>query len=384
MKKYSEIITVILFCLILASLSIAFVIIPDRDFSEQENRNLALFPEIKSESFFSGEFGKEINVYFADQFPMRDLFVKVKGASEIGLLKGENNGVLYSYDQLAVKDFNAYKSILEITEDTDRIYTESVMAQINNLERFGENSKIPLVTVIPPRTIDIADGIFDYDRPDRDVMFDFAKSTLTEKAGYIDTLTLLREKFDSNEYVYYRTDHHWTTLGAYYSYCEIMRSFGKEDKIIPKEKFDIEQSSDFSGTTAARGNFPFYKKDVLEIWHLPDDNEYEVIADGENIGGLYVYDHLEKSGKYSVFLDGTHNLTTIKKQGENRETLLVVKDSFANCLIPFLAREYDIIAVNIHTINAISAMAENYGADAILIVCNAENIISTGDVGKIK
>ena len=384
MKKYSEIITVILFCLILASLSIAFVIIPDRDFSEQENRNLALFPEIKSESFFSGEFGKEINVYFADQFPMRDLFVKVKGASEIGLLKGENNGVLYSYDQLAVKDFNAYKSILEITEDTDRIYTESVMAQINNLERFGENSKIPLVTVIPPRTIDIADGIFDYDRPDRDVMFDFAKSTLTEKAGYIDTLTLLREKFDSNEYVYYRTDHHWTTLGAYYSYCEIMRSLGKEDKIIPKEKFDIEQSSDFSGTTAARGNFPFYKKDVLEIWHLPDDNEYEVIADGENIGGLYAYDHLEKSDKYSVFLDGTHNLTTIKKQGKNRETLLVVKDSFANCLIPFLAREYDIIAVNIHTINAISAMAENYGADAILIVCNAENIISTGDVGKIK
>lgn len=384
MKKRVELFNTILFCVIVASLALAFVFLPDKDFSEQENRNLASFPALDSERFFSGTFGEEMNVYFADQFPLRDGFVKLKSAVELGFFKGENNGVLYSYDQLAVKDFNAYKSILEITENTDRIYTESVTAQIDSLSRFGESAEIPVVTVIPPRTIDIADSVFRYDRPDGDLLYELAASALTKTAGYEDTLALLRNKFDAKEYVYYRTDHHWTTLGAYYAYCKIMNSLGKEDKIIPQDSFEIEQSDAFSGTTAARANFPFCRKDVLEIWHLPDDAAYEVVADGENIGGFYARDYLSKSDKYSVFLDGTHNLTTVAKQGEERETLLVVKDSFANCLIPFLAREYDIIAVNIHTVNAISAAAEAYGADAILIVCNGENLITTGDLGKIK
>ena len=384
MTKLSEKLTVILFCAIIASLSIAFVLLPDREFSPQENRNLASFPELGAETFFSGTFGAEMNVYFADQFPLRDAFVRLKGGAELGLLRGENNGVLYSYGQLAVKDFDAYRSILETTKDTDRIYTDSIRAQLEHFARFGESAEVPVVTLILPRTIDVADGLFSYDRPDGDLLYDLAAETLPDTAGYIDTLSLLRERFDAGEYVYYRTDHHWTTLGAYYAYCEVMRALGKADAILPKNAFEIEQTEAFSGTTAARGNFPFYKKDVLELWHLPDDDAYQITADGEELDGFYARDYLSKSDKYSVFLDGTHNLTAIQKQGEKRETLLVAKDSFANCLLPFLAREYDIIAVNIHTVTALTAAAEAYGADAILIVCNGENLITTGDLGKIK
>lgn len=386
MKRVSETLTVVLFCVLIASLSVAFVLLPDRDFSPQENRNLASFPELGADRFFSGTFGEEMNVYFADQFPLRDAFVKLKGGTELGLLRGENNGVLYRYDQLAVKDFDAYKSILETTEDTDRIYADSIRAQLDSLARFGESAKIPVVTLIPPRTIDVSDGLFrfQYERPDGDLLYDLAADALTDAAGYVDTLSLLREKFDTGEYVYYRTDHHWTTLGAYYAYREVMKALGKEDAILPREAFAIEQSEAFSGTTAARGGFPFYKKDVLELWHLPDDGTYEIIADGEELDGFYARAHLSESDKYSVFLDGTHNLTTVKKRGEERETLLVAKDSFANCLLPFLAREYDIVAVNIHTVTALTAAAEAYGADAILIVCNGENLITTGDLGKIK
>ncbi|MBP5156103.1 MAG: hypothetical protein J6252_05940, partial [Clostridia bacterium] len=83
--------------------------------------------------------------------------------------------------------------------------------------------------------------------------------------------------------------------------------------------------------------------------------------------------------KYSVFLDGTHAVTTVtKKSGGPRQKLLVVKDSFANCLIPFLAREFDIVALDINTSVAASAAAKEYGADAILYVCNAENVVSRG------
>lgn len=384
MKKITELLTVILFCAVIASLSVAFWLLPDREFSPQENRNLAAFPDFNAEAFFSGTFGKDMNVYIADQFPLRDAFVKLKGGAELGLFRGENNGVLYSYDQLAVKDFDAYKSILETTEDTDRIYIDSIRAQLDHLAQFGERTEIPVVTLIPPRTIDVADGLFRYDRPDGDLLYDLAAATLTDTAGYVDTLSLLREKFEAGEYVYYRTDHHWTTLGAYYAYREVMRSFGKADAVLPPEAFEIEQSDPFSGTTAARGGFPFYKKDVLELWHLPDDGAYQITADGEDLDGFYARGYLSENDKYAVFLDGTHNLTTVKKQGEERETLLVAKDSFANCLIPFLAREYDVVAVNIHTVTALTAAAEACGADAILIVCNGENLITTGDLGKIK
>ena len=384
MYKRSELITVISFCLIIAILSVLFVVLPDKEFSEQENRNLEQAPELNNDTFFSGEFAKDTNVYYSDQFPFRNLFVKIKSFSELSLLKGENNGVLYSEEQLAVKDFNAYQSIINIVEDTDRIFLDSAEAQLKAIDTLGKNLEIPLVTVIPPRTIDIADSKFSYDRPDGDKIFEIMQNTLGEDTGYIDTLGILRPKYEQGEYVYYRTDHHWTTQSAYYIYCEIMKQLGRADNIIPKSEFETEVIEDFSGTTAARANFPIYKKDTLEIWHLDDDDQYTVIADDENIGGFYNRSYLEKSDKYSVFLDGTHGVTTIKKNGAERDTLLIAKDSFANCLIPFLAREFDIVALNLADSSFITAYAETYQADAVLLVYNTENLITTGELGKLK
>ncbi len=383
MNKRFELVTVILFCVILASLSALSVLLPDREFSEQENRTLEQLPEFDKDSFFSGRFGRDINTYFADQFPLRDLFVKIKSSAELGFLKGENNGVLYSYDQLAVKDFNAYRSRIHITEDTDRIYLESVSAQLDSVNKLADTLDVPLVTVIPPRTVDIADNSFAYDRPDGDSVFELMEEKL--KDGYIDTCALLRPMYEQGDYVYYRTDHHWTTEGAYYTYVEIMKQLGKSDKIIEKSEFEIEYIQSFSGTTAARANFPFYRNDTIEIWHLPDDDEYEIIADGELSDGFYNREYIEKSDKYSLFLDGTHDTTIIrKKDGTERETLLIAKDSFANCLIPFLAREYDIVALDLAANTYVSAFATNYNADAVLIVFNTENLITTGHLGNLR
>ncbi|MBO5869757.1 MAG: hypothetical protein J6Q89_03300 [Clostridia bacterium] len=385
MFKKSELITVILFCFIIASLAIAFVVLPDREFSDQENRNLEQAPELNGENFFSGKFATQTNVYFSDQFPLRDIFVKIKSGVELAFQKGENNGVLYSKDQLAVKDFNAYRSRIHITEDTDRIYLDSVSAQLDSVNKLADNLTVPLVTVIPPRTVDIADSSFAYDRPDGDKVFDIMAETLSEKTGYLPTLQLLRPIYENGDYVYYRTDHHWTTEGAYIMYQEIMKQLGKGDKIIDRNEFEIEYIENFSGTTAARANFPFYKKDTIEIWHLPDDDEYEITADGESLDGFYNRDFIEKSDKYSLFLDGTHDTTVIKKKGEtDRKTLLIAKDSFANCLIPFLAREYDIVALNLATNTFVSAFANTYEADAVLIVFNTENVITTGHLGNLR
>lgn len=385
MKKRSELITVILFCLIVFSFAIAFYIVPDAEYSEQEKRPLEQAPELNTEDFFSGEYAKSINKYYADQFPLRNLFVKIKSASELGFYKGENNGVLYSYDQLAMKDFAA-NNIYELEpnpEKTDRIYLDSVKVQLESVNVLAEKLKVPLVTVLPPRTIDIADSKFAYDRPDGDKMFDMMNETLTERTGYIDVLSLLRPKYEQGEYVYYRTDHHWTTLGAYYVYCEIMESLGCKDSIIPKEEFEIEAFEDFVGSTAANANFPFFKKDVIEAWHLEDDAQYEVIADGEDMGGFYVKSFADAADKYSLFMGGVHNTVSITKKGEERKTLLIARDSFSDCLVPFLAREFNIVTVNLDIIQDVAFAASYYEADAVLIVYNAENIIKTANLSNV-
>jgi hypothetical protein len=386
--KFSELLTVILFCAILASFSVSFLLLPDKEYSEQEKRPLEQLPELNGENFFSGKYAKDINTYFADQFPLRNLFVKLKSSAELAFLKGENNGVLYSYGQLAMKDFPAKLSSrhpdTSTTPDTDRVYLKSVEVQLKAVNSVADKLKVPMVTVLPPRTIDIVDSVFDYDRPDGDAVFELMNATLSEKTGYVDTLSLLRPKYEQGEYVYYRTDHHWTTEGAYAIYTEIMKQLNCEDRIIPRSDFTVETVDGFSGSTAANGNFPFYKKDEVEIWHLDDDDSYTVIADGEDIGGFYSYKYLESSDQYSIFLDGTHGKTEITKNGEERKTLLVVKDSFANCLIPFLAREFNIIALDLATNLNISYAVEEYNADAVLVVYNVENIIKSVNLSKIR
>ncbi len=384
MKRISEIITVAVFCLIIASLSITFLIMPDKLFSPTENRNLEQAPKWEKESFFQGDFAKTVNVYFADQFPLRDWFVRLKGVSELAMLKGENNGVLYSHDQLAVKEFNLHINALETVPDTDRINEENIIAQLERINKLAAKSEIPLVTVIPPRTIDIADSHFSYNRPDGDRVFELLSTVLNEEAGYIDVLSPLRDRYEAGEYVYYRTDHHWTTYGAYLAYCDIMAALGDEKNIIPISDFTKEAVTDFSGTTASRGNFPFYKRDEIEIWHLPDEEDYSITVDGEALDSFYCMEYAEGSDKYGLFFDGTHNITTVTKEGEDRKTLLIAKDSFANCMIPFLARDYNIVAVDIKLNPDLTSLSQKYQADAMVIIYNAENLITSTNLRTLR
>ena len=129
--------------------------------------------------------------------------------------------------------------------------------------------------------------------------------------------------------------------------------------------------------------FPFYNSDTLEIWRFDDENEYEITIDGKRYDSFYSEAYLSGNDKYSVFLDGTHNVTIIRKPNEQRKTLIVAKDSFANCLIPFLAREYDIVALNLRSNYALSFAAEYYSADAVLIVYNMENVMTSADLANI-
>ena len=145
MKRTIHLITAVFFALFFIVFALLFVLLPDREFSEEENRSLTLFPEFTWERLADGSFSSDINEYFADQFPARDLFVGVKGLAETLMLRGENNGVLYGKDgQLAVRRFRIYKSRIEHADDMDYYYPETVRMNLEGIENWSASSRLAM------------------------------------------------------------------------------------------------------------------------------------------------------------------------------------------------------------------------------------------------
>ena len=382
--ELSAVLTTVLFCLFTAGLFAAFLLFPDREYSENENRTLQTFPGWTASDHLDGTFGSEMNDYFADQFPMRNGWTAAKGIAELVAGKGENNGVLVgTNEQLAVYAFDACAGTEGYVPSTDGYSEKLIERECRALADMDEKLKkqgIPFCFLLAPRTIDVAASAFTYpDDGSRKLISDFY-GRLPETVNAPEVIPLLREKYESGEYVAYRTDHHWTTLGAYYAYVEVMKSWGMEGEILPESAFTVSRTPNFYGTTWSKLGLPFVGPDVLELWETGDEDRYlaEDLDSGHVLpGGLYSRSFLEVKDKYAVFLDGTHNrLRITDSEGTGRETLLVAKDSFANCMIPFLARHFDIVVLNLSDggdETNLSKYVEKYGCDRVLIVYGLEN-----------
>ena len=407
MKKLSDKILIILFVLFIGGFGIAFFILPDNDFSEEENRYLQTFPDFGIEELINGDFTENMNNYYADQFPWRNGLVGIKGVCETIALKGENNGVLLGRGgQLAVRLFDAYKDRHTVVEDTDYFFSENILKAADAVKKFEQNSEIPFTVMIPPRTVDVAKSAFLYPDELSERLQALLDENLSDSASYLNISGLLTDLYDSGEYVYYRTDHHWTTKGAYVAYSEIMKKWGMEDLVIDESEFKKEVVTDFYGTTWSRAGYKFISPDSLEIWTLPDDDLYvTTVYDRKNtvddegntvtekvpvksFTSFYNREYLQKKDKYSVFLDGTHAEMTVTYEGNRggeREKILIAKDSFANPVVTFLARHFDIVVVNLASgMCDLTAYAREYDCDRILVLYNLENLVENENLANIK
>ena len=408
-QKITNLLTVLLFVIPLALGLILFAALPDKDFSEEENRDLQTFPKLTWKSLSEGKFGQEMNEYFADQFPARDALVGLKGLSELALGKGENNGVVLGKDgRLAVRWFDAYVDRLTRVYDTDFYAKESIDAQtsaLNDLQAELAAKNIPLTVIIPPRTLDVVGGQTNYPMQSTDALWADIDAGLDDSVDYLDLRKIMQDAHAGGESVYYRTDHHWTTKGAYMAYCALMNEWGKQSEIIPESMFTIETVEGFYGTTWSRAGLKFVGPDSLEIWHFEGEENYTVtdwtlqtgqneqggsyigFVRGESFSGFYNREYLEQKDKYSAFLDGTHGILTVQKNtDEERETLLVLKDSFFNSMVPFLAQHYDLVVINLSAggVKPLSYYAEQFGCDGVLIVYNAENMIENNALAGVR
>ena len=184
----------------------------------------------------------------------------------------------------------------------------------------------------------------------------------------------LRDRFDAGEYVYYKTDHHWTTLGAYYAYGILAKKMGIN--AAPMEEFSRETASDsFYGTTWSSAGAKWIEPDSLEFFRYDGDEDLETDRKDEKFNGLYKTSFLDAKDKYSAFLGGNAAQIDVSSTVGEREKLLVIKDSFFHSVAPFFAKDYDLVIIDLrYYTGSVAELCREEGIDSILILLNAETV----------
>lgn len=195
-------------------------------------------------------------------------------------------------------------------------------------------------------------------------------------------------KAHQSEYIYYRTDHHWTTLGAYYAYEAWAESMGFSP--VLKEEFQTAAATDdFFGTTYAKVRTGG-RADTISLYERIDKTPYTIDYNMGEFQSDSFYDLSKAEGDdpYSVFFGGNQALADIqmKKNVEDGRTLLIVKDSFGNCFAPFAAQHYArTIVVDLRYVNIpVGKLLRVYPADDILILYNSAQFMDDQNISKLK
>ena len=353
--------------------------LPSEDFSYEENRVLASFPEFSFESLVSGEFTSGIGEFYADRFPFRNIFVGLKAAAEKLMLKLENNDVIEGEDGYLIER-------LEYTDGEYATVRDNLLA-IEKFIGYVESKGIDSSVVILPRSIDVMRSklpeLYGTERADAiwGVVSDAYPSAIRLDG-------LLRERAEAGEYVWYKTDHHYTTLGAYYTYVALADELGYEP--YPIEYFDLEVISDeFLGTTYSSSGIKWSDTDTFTLFRYAGDGDFTVSYPGstkKSLDGFYDESFFIGKDKYSAFLGGNRARTSIRLDGgEDRPILMMVKDSFSHSLAPFLALHFDIEMVDLRYYQSSAAkLIDEISPDRVLILYGIDTLATSTEAARIK
>ena len=213
----------------------------------------------------------------------------------------------------------------------------------------------------------------------------YADSLAEGDFAWVDITGALKNAGD--EQLFYKLDHHWTTYGAYVAYCEIIKSFGFTP--LSREQFKEETvSTEFRGTFASRVNDLTAKPDVMKAF-FSDRLSLSVKYSDKKLetDTLYAPEYLSKKDKYSYFLNNQNTFVEIHNANAQTEKVLaVIKDSYANCMIPFLCEHFETIYVfdtRYYRGKVTDFIAEN-GVTDVLFLYNMHTIDNDPGVAMIR
>lgn len=351
MRKH-DVAAVILFCGFLITIAAGYLL-PKSEFSEMEKRYLAETPDFRWETVFSGDWSRQAEDYLTDHIPGRNLFVGINAYMELLLGRQELKDVWLVDGKL-----------LEAPVPLDENAISRNMRTINNLAETLDQR----VDVMVVPSAGWAAGVEGYTDGD-------AINAIYAAAGEYVSAVPVEDLFLGKPELYYNTDHHWTSQGAYAGYAAYTEAVGRECKAA--EEFEVTAAEGFQGSTYSRSALWLTPPESIELWQGSDQL---TVTNGETEGihqGIFYRERLEEADKYTVFLDGNHSIVRVhnpEKQGK----LLVIRDSYSNCLGGFLAESYgEVVLIDLRYYRqAVSELVNQEGFDDILVCYSCANFLT--------
>ena len=360
-----------LFALISIAVPVATIIssaqLPENAFSENENRYLEKMPKFNFDTVTDKTFMTKFENYFSDRIVMREQWISLMNDFDRLLGKKEIKGIF-------TEDGRMMQSWRE--SDYDK---ESVSKNLAAMESFAQKyPKIKMYFMLAPNAQEIY------------------SDTLPANCGAADQKLFIKDCYDSvptikgidiysalssakNDYIYYRTDHHWTSLGAYYAYSQLCQTLGLTP--FDTAAHTAQPADNLYGTHYAKARTWNAVPDVITYYDLANTlTVWNVTAAGQptegQTTGLYDTEKLSVYDKYAMFLHGNNGLSRVQGNGSGR--ILVIKDSYANCFVPYLTANYaDIDVVDFRNYNyGLDKLIADNGYDQILVLYNFDSFKS--------
>ncbi|MEG0384991.1 MAG: DHHW family protein [Solibacillus sp.] len=329
MKHLSERLLVVGFVSSTFLIAVLFFILPHHRFSELENRYLQAAPQLTWDNLISKKFAEETESFITDHFPFRDKWLWVKSTSEQARLQQENNGIYQG------KDGYLFEKFLEPDYKKVQRYAESV-------NQFASNHPtVKMTFMLAPTSIGIYPERLPWLAPSysQKKVNQFIEETMQNDLNFMNGINILEQH--ATEPIYYRTDHHWTTFGAYLAYVAYAEQQGWQPFSL--KDFSIKTvSNSFLGSYHTRSQFTGLTPDTIQTYTPlnPVHTEMYIADTDQTVTSMYDESYLVKKDQYSYFLGGVHALmkltTALDPQQIAQEKLLVIKDSYAHNVLPFL------------------------------------------------
>lgn len=313
-----------LFFIPLMLLALLTFLLPAKPFSANENRPLSQMPVLSASNLKAGSAQSDLSDFLSDQVPFRDFWLGVNTAIKKATWRTEINDIYLGDEHYYFQQF------------TDESFSVTRMeAFFQMMDEFIREQNIPATVMLVPSPGTVLSEKLPANAPyyDAQTVFEAAEDSLS---GSVVDLRSIFSAAKNNTQLYYRTDHHWTSHAAYLAYQEYCTTVG-----LQPTSYTLKQASDdFYGT--------LYSK-VLDIAAQPDSIyapadlpevkvEYE---DGTITDSPFHQDKLSEKDQYTYFFGGNYGMVKIKTQAQTEEKLLIIKDSFANCFVPYLLMDYN-------------------------------------------
>lgn len=327
MKTTSVKITIIAFLLIISLGFCGSIILPDKTFSETENRPLETLTTPTISGVLSGNYTQTLNSWASDQMPWRNALISLKSSVQIALGVKDIAGTYICKDGTYIEKVTADEALLNGNLNAIDTFFKA--------QNFSESYFLP----VPSASEVLSSTLPALATPLNQT--EFIKKA--ESLASFTTVNLMprfeKEKLEND--LYYNSDHHWTSFAAFTAYNEFLKVANKKDSNT-YEKTTV--ATNFLGTLHSKVLYPFSKTSNVDYYKTDCDSNYKLVTDNKTFD-IYFYENLKAYDKYTFFLGGNYPYATCTGGKKGGGTLLLVKDSYANCFVPFLLGSYEKVVI---------------------------------------